>query len=186
MLSEMSELAKLYLEQGLENIDKQRVIKGQKGKTIETQYREIRLRIDTLTQTQLEILAYGDLVAQKQIALLGVCKVYSFIRDFIVEVLRDKALVFNYQITEGEYITFFRRKRELYPHLDTLTENTTRKVRQVVFKILEQASLIDSANSKLITPFILDHKVARAVAEEDPEWLKVYLLSDLDIANQIH
>lgn len=184
MLAKMAELAGIYLEHGPEGIDKQGVIKGQKAKTIGTQFREIRLRIDTLTRQQLEILAHGELVAQKQIALLGVCKVYSFIRDFVVEVLREKALVYNYQITEGEYITFFRRKRELHPELDELTEKTTMKIRQVTFKILEQAGLIDSVGSKRISPQILDGPIVRAVGAEDAEWLKIYLLSDADIANR--
>ncbi len=185
MLPEMAELSRVYLENGPESIDRQRVIKGQKAKTIGTQYRELRLRVDTLTHSQLEILAHGDQVAQKQIALLAVCKVYSFIRDFVVEVLREKALVFNYQITEGEYITFFRKKREFHPELDALTDNTAAKIRQVTFKILEQASAIDSVSSKRIDPQILDESVAKAVAEDDPEWLKIYLLSDGDIERHI-
>lgn len=186
MLSMMSELAKSYLEPGMESIDKQSITRGQKAKTVGTQFREIRLRVETLTPKQLEILAYGDQVAQRQVAFLAVCKVYSFIRDFVVEVLREKALVYNYQITEGEYISFFRKKREFHPELDELTETTISKIRQVTFKILEQASLIDSTRSKRINPLILDAKVIRAVVEDDPEWLKVYLLSDLDIINRIH
>ncbi|MBU1821160.1 MAG: DUF1819 family protein, partial [Bacteroidetes bacterium] len=181
MLAEMSELARWYLEHGRESVDKQAIIKGQKTKTIVTQFREVKLRVDSLTQPQLELLAYGDQVAQKQVALLSVCKVYSFIRDFLVEVVREKALVFNFQITDGEYLTFFRRKQELHPELNEVTENTNAKIRQVLFKILVQTNLIDSVRSKQITPPILDPKVARSVVAEDPEWLKVYLLSDQDM-----
>ncbi len=186
MLPKMSELAGIYLDQRAEGIDKKQVIQGQKAKTIRTQYRELKLRLDPLTRAQLTILAHGDLVAQKQIALLAVCKVYSFIRDFVVEVLREKALVFNYQITEGEYITFFRKKREFHPELEALTDKTAAKIRQVTFKILEQTSLIDSINSKRINLQLMDEKVVRAVVEEDAEWLKIYLLSDADIASRTH
>lgn len=184
MLPEMSELAKASLEQGMAGIDKSSVVKGQRSKTISTQFREIKLRIDSLTGDQLEILANGDMVSQRQIALLSICKAYSYIRDFVVEVVREKAIVFDYQLTEGEYVSFFRRKSQAHPELENLTENTAKKVRQVTFKFLEQTGLIDNVKSRKIIPQLVDEKVARAVVGDDPEWLKIYLMPDMEVANR--
>jgi hypothetical protein len=184
MLSEMSLIANAYLEKGPEGIDKASVIKGQKAKTIRTQFREIQVRIDTLTNNQLELLAKGDIISQKQIALLSICKAYTFIREFVVEVVREKAQVFDYQLTEGEYVSFFRRKVESHPELEALTDTTASKLKQVTYKILEQAGLINSVKSKKISPQILNEKVIRVVIEDNPEWLKIYLLSDMEIANR--
>ncbi|MBB6610497.1 DUF1819 family protein [Pontibacter sp. Tf4] len=184
MLPEMSELAKAGLEQEMAGIDKSSVVKGQRSKTISTQFREIKLRIDTLTGDQLEILANGDMVSQRQIALLSICKAYAYIRDFVVEVVREKAIVFDYQLTEGEYVSFFRRKSQAHPELENLTENTAKKVRQVTFKFLEQTGLIDNVKSRKIIPQLVDEKVARAVVGDDPEWLKIYLMPDMEVANR--
>lgn len=186
MLPEMSELAAAYLKDSKKEIDKASVVKSQKAKTIGTQFREIKLRLDTLTIKQLKILAEADIISQKQIALLSVCKVYSFIRDFVIEVVREKAQSFDYQITEGEYTSFYRRKGENHPELGELTENTAKKIKQVTFKFLEQAALIDNVKSKKINRQIVDDKVIKAIVQDDPEWLKIYLWSDMEIANSAH
>lgn len=144
---------------------------------------ELQKRIAQLTSEQLAILANGDFTNQKQIAFLSICKTYGFIRDFVVEVLRDKLLVFDDQISEGEYITFFRKKAELYPEMESLTEVTQKKLRQVVFTILEQTNLIDSVKNKIIQPQILDPKVIQAIIEDDPQWLKVFMINDMEIQN---
>jgi hypothetical protein len=183
-LPEMVELARSYLNEEINNIEKELVIRGRNARTTDREFREIKFRIDTLTPNQLNILANGDAPAQKQIALLGMCKLYSFIRDFVVEVMRAKALVFDYQMTEGEYITFYRRKSDIHPELEDLADSTAKKIKQVTFKILEQTGLLDSVDNKTIVPQLLDRRVIKAVVEDDPEWLKIYLLSDSDIANR--
>jgi hypothetical protein len=67
--------------------------------------------------------------------------------------------------------------------MDNLTEITQNKIRQVTFKILEQAGIIDDVKSKTIQPQLLEQNVIRAIAEDDKEWLKIFLMSDLDIEN---
>jgi hypothetical protein len=144
---------------------------------------EFRKRLSSLTPGQLKIQAKGGLNAQKQVAFLSVCKAYGLIRDFVVEVLREKYLVFDYQITEGDYISFFRRKAELHPELEAITEGSQYKIKQVLFKILEQAGIIDSVKNKMIQPQLLDDKVINAIVADNPDWLKVFLISDMDIEN---
>ena len=183
MLPEMSALAHALLMQKEQAIDKAAIIKGQKARTIDRQFRELRHRVELLTTIQLEILAFGDTASQKQIALLGICKAYSFIREFVVEVLREKAQVFDYQLSEGEYSTFSRRKSADHPELENITENTAKKIKQVTLKILEQTGLIDNVKSRKISPQLIDRAVIRAVAEDSAEWLKVFLISDRELAN---
>ena len=184
-LQEMSEFAREYKEKGLDSISKDLIIKGGNERTAEREFREIKFRINTLTDRQIEILAYGDLLSQKQIALLSMCKLYAFIRDFIVEVLRNKAIVFDYQLTEGEYVTFFRRKSEVHPELEEMAESTEKKIKQLTYKVLEQAGMIDNVRTKKIIPQIVGPQVINAIQEDDPEWLKIFLLSDLEISNRV-
>jgi hypothetical protein len=154
---------------------------GGKSTTGKRMLVEFERRISNLTPRQADILINGDFLSQKQIAFLCVCKTYLFIRDFVVEVLREKILVFDYQITEGDYISFYRRKLDLHPEMDKITELTEKKIKQVTFKILEQAGIIDSIKFKVIQPQIIDKKVMDEIALENPNWLKVLFLSDMDI-----
>ena len=105
---------------------------------------EFNKRLSFLTKDEMEVLVKGDLTSQKQIAFLAVCKAHAFIRDFVVEVLREKILVFDYEITEGEYHSFYRRKSELHPELELRTDITQNKVKQVVFKIKPLLHQIDN------------------------------------------
>ena len=142
---------------------------------------EFKKRISHLTPAQVEVLLNSDLVTQKQLTLVAVCKSYSFIREFIVEVVREKVLVYDYQITDGDYISFYRRKFDLHEEMDFLTELTEKKIKQVTFKILEQAGLINDIKNRIIQPQIIDYKLIKSLVQDNPNWLKVLLVSDMDI-----
>lgn len=143
--------------------------------------REYGKRLATLTPDQLRILTEGPLSDQKQIAFLAICKTYTFIREFAVEVLREKIFMFDLELKDGDFISFLRRKQESHPELDRITDNTTYKIRQVTFKILEQAGIIDSVKTRIIQRQIIDYAVLKAITDENKEWLKVLLVSDMDI-----
>ena len=65
--------------------------------------------------------------------------------------------------------------------MEELTETTQKKIRQVSYKILEQAGIIEDVKYKVIQPQLLDKSVSDAIVSDDPNWLKIFLLSDLDI-----
>ena len=154
-----------------------------KGKAVtgKRYYSEIKKRLSHLTPKQLELFVDSDYTTQKQIAFLAVCKTYGFIRDFVVDVMREKYLVFDYTISEGDYISFYRRINELHPEMDEFSEQTIKKLRQVTFKILEQSGLIDSVGNREIIPQIIETKVSEVILGDHSEWLKIFLLSDMDI-----
>lgn len=142
---------------------------------------EFKKRFSHLTTEQVEVLLNSDLVSQKQITLLSVCKSYGFIREFIIEVVREKLLVYDYEVNDGDYISFYRRKHDLHDEMDTITELTEKKIKQVTFKILEQAGLINDIKSRIIQPQIIDYNLMKSIVNDNPNWLKVLLVSDVDI-----
>ena len=164
-------------------IDYVNVLGNGKSVTGKRMLSEYNKRLSYLSDKQLKLLADSDLVVQKQIAFLSVCKTYAFIREFVIEVLREKVLVFDYNITEGDYISFFRRKNELHTEMDSLTDKTQYKLKQVTFKILEQAGLIDNVKQRQIQPQILDTQTISAIVSDNKEWLKIFFMSDIDIEN---
>ena len=58
--------------------------------------------------------------------------------------------------------------------MDTLSESTQKKIKQVLFKILEQADIINSIRSKQIQFQILDDKLITAIINDNKEWLKIF------------
>jgi hypothetical protein len=167
-------------QKGVE-VDYTNVLGGGKSSTGKRMLSEFKKRISHLTPLQIEVLLNSDLISQKQLTLVSICKSYSFIKEFIIEVVREKVLVYDYQISDGDYISFYRRKFDLHEEMDSLTELTEKKIKQVTFKILEQAGLIDDIKNRIIQPQIIDYKLMKALVQDNPNWLKVLLVSDMDI-----
>ncbi len=144
---------------------------------------DCKLRLSALTDKQLEILLAGDSQTQKQMAFLAACKRFLFIRDFVVEVVREKYLTFDLSLTDGDFVTFLRRKSALHPEIENLTDLTLKKIKQVTFKMLEQSGLIDSVVKKNILPQYLERNVLQAIYEDNHVWLKLFLYADAEIQN---
>lgn len=180
-LNDFVKVAKIRLE-GV-TIDHVNMLGGGKTATGKRMLSEYDKRLSTLTKDQLNILVDGILTSQKQIAFLSVCKTNAFIRDFTVEVIREKFMLFDYNLSDGDYLSFFRRKFDLHPELEKITDKTTYKIKQVTFKILEEAGIIDSIKTRIIQPQLIEKSVMEAIAKDNKEWLKVLLVSDYDIKN---
>lgn len=152
-----------------------------KSATGKKYYAELKKRLKNLTSDEVDVLIDGDLQTQKQICFLAVCKTYGFINDFTIEVLRNKLLVFDYEITDGDYLSFFRGKMQEHDELEGLTPQTENKVKSVIFKIYEQVGIIDSIKNRMIQPQFVDSKVLETIRKDNPNWLKIFLISDTDI-----
>jgi len=184
-LNETISIEQYRRERGIANFNdirnRQELVGFGNVKTSKLEFHEIKNRLQTLSEGEIHILLHGDFNSQKQVAFLGVCKHYLFIRDFTLEVVRERVQVFNYQLSEVDYLSFVRRKQESHPELERLSDTTKIKVKQVVFKILEQSGIIDDIKSKTIQPQLLSSELVDAIMEDNPEWLKVFLYSDNEI-----
>lgn len=179
-LQEMILVAQAFVDNRI--IDNTNELGNGKYETGRKLFGEFKKRINQLTTKELDVLIHGDLTSQKQIAFLSICKSSYFVRDFMLEVIREKYLIFDYQITDGDYISFYRRKFEIHPEMEKLTEITQKKIKQVIFKILEQSGIIENIKSKIIQPQLLDETLINTIMIDNPNWLKVLLMSDRDIA----
>lgn len=184
-LNEMVKVAKTAFENDISNLHEVResgvVFNSVKTRTSDREFREIRKRLEYLTPSQMHILINGDLISQKQIAFLAVCKHYDFIRDFVIDVIRDKVLVYDYKINESDYNSFINNKIHVHPELEGFEDSTLKKAKQVLFHILEQAGIINNAVDKSIQPQLIQPDIVKAVANDDPAWLKIFMMPDKDI-----
>jgi len=184
-LNEMVKVAKTAFDNDISDLMEVResrvVFNSVKTRTSDREFREIRKRLEKLTPDQMQVLVHGDLISQKQIAFLAVCKHYDFIRDFAIDVIRDKSLVYDYKINESDYNSFINNRIHIHPELEEFNDSTLRKAKQVMFHILEQAGIINNAVDKTIQPQIIQSDVIRAVTKDDSVWFKIYMMSDKDI-----
>lgn len=151
------------------------VLGKEKRATSKRQLQELKLRLAKLTKLQIEILVEGTLDEQKHITHLALCKSYEIYKDFIVGVLAEKIQVYDMVITDLDYNSFISKKEVAHPELFKLTEKTQKKVKQVIFRMLQQVGIIDSvSNPHILTPN-LSTRVKESIIRDDPKWLTCFL-----------
>mgnify|MGYP006374102231 FL=1 len=152
-----------------------------KRATFKREFSEIRKRLSLLTNDQLYLMIHGSFDDSKAMILLALVKTYSFLSDFIVEVIRNKYLLFDTVVSEIDYIKFVNTKSLSHNELNAITEVTAKKVKQVIFKLLEQVGLITQAKNGSILKPILNSKVLDVIVDNDPALLNAFLFSNEEI-----
>jgi hypothetical protein len=134
--------------------------------------REIIQRLSLLGEDQLELLAEGNLTEQKYLLWFAVCKTYSLIKEFAIEVLHEKFLSRNMQLTELDYVAFFNRKADWNEELDQITESTRVKLRTNLFRMMREADLI--TNDNLILRSILSSRLVDVLKLDAPMSFQIF------------
>jgi hypothetical protein len=114
--------------------------------TSKRQCREIISRLKTLGSQELDLLIRGSNQEQTAVLWLAVCRRYTFIADFAVEVLRERHITCKMDLNHEDFDSFFYRKSEWHTEMDEITPTTRNKLRQVLFKMLREAGLITAKN----------------------------------------
>ena len=159
----------------------------QKG-TLSTRKREFvefKKRLQTLTSEQFAYYEQATSSDIKNLTMLSCFKLYTFISDFATEVMRKKLLLFDFQLINSDYESFYDTKRVAYDNLNTISEGTQKKLKQVMFKMFEQAGFIDSVKSKNIQKPYLSEELIKLIVQDDPKYLSAFLYSDNEINEQI-
>jgi len=156
-----------------------------KQATFQREFREIKNRLSLLTTDQLHLMITGSLDDAKAMILLSLAKLYSYFKDFIIEVMRNKYLMFDTLLTETDYIKFFNNKSLSHDELNTITDLTAKKVKQRIFTLLEQIELITNSKNGTILKPVLSNKVINVIIEDNPAFLMVFLYSNEEIISVI-
>ena len=138
-------------------------------------FREVSARLDTLTPAQLHLLLSGSHQDQKFLLWLAICKRYRFICEFATDVIREKALRVDFELSYDDYDLFFNSKAEWHPEIDRLSPSTRLKLREVLFRMLREAGLLSNDNA--ITRVLLSSSLEAAIAEDNPAYFSVFPLT---------
>ena len=161
---ESVQLAALYRDFGdwqavHDGVIAENILQTRTVSTLKRVYREIVSRLKTLNPTELAFLLEGSHQEQAYLLWLAVCRRYSFIADFAVEVLRERYITLKSDVTHDDFDAFFNHKSEWHPELDTISQATRSKLRQVLFRILREADLVTAnnmINAAMLSPRLLD------------------------------
>lgn len=149
--------------------------------TFKREFSEIKKRLSLLTPNQLQLMIQGSYEEAKFMILLSLVKAYPYLFDFIVEVLLNKYLLFDRTLLNSDYTRFVNSKSLQHPELEKITEITSKKVKQVVFKLLEQVGLITNIKNGIILKPFLSSEITRVILDDDPVYLSAFLYSNQEI-----
>lgn len=163
----------------------QNLLNKVKEATFTREFREIKKRIDLLTEEQLDLLITGSPDEMKAMVFVSLLKTYSFLFDFVVEVIRIKYFLFDNLMMDSDYTRFFDTKALTHKELEELSELTAKKVKQVIYTLLMQVGLITERTNGLIVKPYLSAESLKVIAEDQPILLSCFLFSDADIRSAI-
>jgi hypothetical protein len=156
-----------------------------KQATFKREFAEIKKRLSALNDDQLLLMIQGTLDDTKAMILLSLIKVYSFLHDFIIDVVRSKYLLFDPMLMDADYTKFVNSKSLVHNELNEITEVTVKKVKQVIFKLIEQVGLITQIkNGRIVRP-MLSKAAIQVIVNDNPAMLAVFLYSNDEIKNTV-
>ena len=135
--------------------------------------REISNRLLTLTDTERDFLIdHADRADRQALLWLATCRAYRFIREFAVEVIRERYLSYQYDLPLESFDILLDAKAEWDDHLASLTSSTRFKLRQVLFRIMREAGVISQAGQ--IQAALLSSQLKTMIEEQAPGDLAVF------------
>ncbi len=143
----------------------------------------MKQRISALTPEELQRLVDGTMAEKRIIVLLAICKAHSFVYDFITENVRESYFGLNEKISHANFNEFYNEKKYEHPELEEITEQTTAKMRQVIFRILEQTEIIESADDAVLRRPYLSESLEKMIVKDDAKWLTAFLYSNNEISS---
>jgi hypothetical protein len=189
MMNETYAVAKAYLEcDGDWDLTKEKTFREnlmEKDKLSSNQryFLLVRQRIEALNEEEIQILVNSTIAIRRVIVLLAICKAHLLIYDFIAEYVRDCYYNLHEKVSHASFNEFYNEKKYEHPELEKVTEKTLAKVRQVIFRILEQTELVESANNGELKRPYLTEDLERLIVKDDAKWLAIYLYSNNEISN---
>lgn len=172
MVKEFVELALMLVDSGFDytKISSSDVSKDREA-TRKREFAELKLRMQQLSEKEIEYLTETSVENQKLISFLACVRSYRILREFIEEVVWDKLFVFDNQLSSRDLIGFMYNKSLLCPEIEQLSVITQKKMQQVMFRIMEQAGLIDNIRSKKIQIPYLEDSLRNVLSDYDKKYL---------------
>ena len=167
---DVNELRKRNIEENLIHYKKQ--------KSIQRVNSPIFRRLAVLDEELLREFIYSDIDTSKYILLYAIMKTDKLVRDFIIEVYKDKLLMRKEYIEKIDIDNWYDDKCTISKTLRERSESTTNKLKQVIMKIMQDSGLVKKEREKnnyrfkVIRPLLKDKFINELEARGDIEYAK--------------
>lgn len=173
LLNESIEVARLHdpseaWEATLQRALGEGVVSLPKSASRRRMLREIVNRISTLSDLERDYLVdEADRADQQALLWLATCRVYRFVREFAAEVIRERYLSYQLNLPLESFDILFAAKAEWNDGLANISQATTSKLRQVLFRIMREANIISQDNQ--IQSAYVSPRLKELVRQHNPQ-----------------
>ena len=167
---DVNELRKRNIEENLIHYKKQ--------KSIQRVNSPIFRRLAVLDEELLREFIYSDIDTSKYILLYAIMKTDKLVRDFIIEVYKDKLLMRKEYIEKIDIDNWYDDKCTISKTLRERSESTTNKLKQVIMKIMQDSGLVKKEREKnnyrfkVIRPLLKDKFINELESRGDIEYAR--------------
>lgn len=141
--------------------------------------REILFRLQKLSPAELDLLVHGATQEQACILWIAVCRHYTFIGEFAREVIRERYISLKSDLQYEDFDSFFNRKADWHPELDTMRKSTIGKLRQVAFRMLREAGILSNGNT--INTIMLSDRLLESLSKDNRSDVHFFPVFDYDV-----
>jgi hypothetical protein len=117
----------------------------------------------------IEIIASGSSDTAKQICLYAMMKRYRLVWDFMITVIGEKYRTQNFSFSQMDINAFFMQLQEQDDYVAGWSENTLKKIRQVLARMLTENEYLDDIKADHINPVWLDPALENAIRNNGEE-----------------
>lgn len=169
-----------YLLEGAneEELKKQNIeenlIKHKKISSVKRVNAPIFRRLKVMSKEMLEEFVCSDIETSKYILLYAIMKTDKLVRDFVIEVYKDKLYMRKEYIEKFDIDNWYEEKCILSRTLKERTESTAAKLKQVIMKILQDSGLVIKERNmyRIIRPLLKEKFIAMLEKNGDIEYAK--------------
>ena len=116
----------------------------------------------------------SDIDTSKYILLYAIMKTDKLVKDFVVEVYKDKLLMKKDYIEKFDINNWYEEKCALNNYLRERSESTSYKLKQVIMKIMQDSGLVIKEDNryKIIRPLLKEKFISMLDEKGDIEYAK--------------
>ena len=150
------------------------LIKYKSSKSVVRVNSPIFRRLNVMDSEMLDEFVHTDIETSKYILLYTIMKTDRLVRDFVVEVYKDKLLMRKDYIEKFDIDNWYEEKSILSKALRERTESTSAKLKQVIMKILQDSGLVikEKNRFKIVRPLLKEKYISMLDKKGDIEYAK--------------
>lgn len=132
--------------------------------------RETIQRLSSFDENELHLLMDSSHTERSHLMWVAACRRYGLIGDFAEEVLRERYLLLTPTLDHDDFDRFMTGKSLWHPELDELKPSTRAKLRQTLFRMLQEAGLLSHDGE--IIPAMVSERVRDVLMAVEPSGIR--------------